>query len=90
VKRTTARNCGKTLEKERGPKKKKSNLFGAILPTSQDEYGKVVLEQLHRCTVQQILDEEKLKHASLAQQNGFSPAFLHKMLKCPAKPNTCC
>jgi hypothetical protein len=38
------------------------------------------LEQLHQCNVQQILDEEKSKHASLAQQNGFGPAFLHRML----------
>jgi hypothetical protein len=39
------------------------------------------------------LSEEKSKHASLAQQNGFSPAFLHTMLrlvKGTAKPNTCC
>jgi hypothetical protein len=27
------------------------------------------------------LDEEKSKHASLAQQNGLSPAFLHRMQK---------
>jgi hypothetical protein len=25
------------------------------------------------------LNEEKSKHASLALQNGFGPAFLHKM-----------
>jgi hypothetical protein len=25
------------------------------------------------------LDEEKSKHAGLAQQNGFGPAFLHMM-----------
>jgi len=39
------------------------------------------------------LSEEKSKHASLAQQNGFGPAFLHRMLrlvKGTAKPNTCC
>jgi hypothetical protein len=37
------------------------------------------------------LDEEKSKHAGLAQQNGFGPAFLHRMLKLAegtAKPNT--
>jgi hypothetical protein len=27
------------------------------------------------------LNEEKSKHASLAQQNGFGPAFLHTLLK---------
>jgi hypothetical protein len=26
------------------------------------------------------LDEEKLKHAGLAQQNGFGPAFKHTLL----------
>jgi hypothetical protein len=26
------------------------------------------------------LDEEKSKHAGLAQQNGFGPAFLHSLL----------
>jgi hypothetical protein len=49
------------------------------------------LEQLHQCTLQQILDNEKSKHAGLAQQNGFGPAFLHRMLKLAegtAKPNT--
>jgi hypothetical protein len=38
------------------------------------------------------LDEEKPKHAGLAQQNGFVPAFLHRMLRLPkgtAKLNTC-
>jgi hypothetical protein len=38
------------------------------------------------------LDEEKLKHARLAQQNGFGPAFLHsflRLVKGTAKPNTC-
>jgi hypothetical protein len=38
------------------------------------------------------LDEEKPKHAGLAQQNGFIPAFLHRMLRLPkgaAKLNTC-
>jgi hypothetical protein len=33
------------------------------------------LEQLHRCTVQQIWHEEMSKHVSSAQQNGFVPAF---------------
>jgi hypothetical protein len=33
------------------------------------------------CTVQQILHEEKSKHAGLAQRNGFGPAFLHRMLR---------
>jgi hypothetical protein len=32
------------------------------------------------------LDEEKSEHASLAQQNGFGAAILHK--KGIAKPNT--
>jgi hypothetical protein len=27
------------------------------------------------------LSEEKSKHASLAQQNGFGPAFLHRTLR---------
>jgi hypothetical protein len=27
------------------------------------------------------LDEEKSKHGSLAQQNGFDPAFLHSLLR---------
>jgi hypothetical protein len=52
-----------------------------------------LLEQLHQCNVQQILDEEKSKHASLAQQNGFGPAFLHRMLrlaKGTAEPSTYC
>jgi hypothetical protein len=37
------------------------------------------------------LDEEKTKHAGLAQQNGFGPAFLHRMLrlaKYTAMPST--
>jgi len=41
------------------------------------------------------LDEKKSKHVSLAQQNGFGPAFLHSLFaevgKGVAKPNnTCC
>ncbi len=39
------------------------------------------------------LDKEKLKHASLAQQNGFGPTFLHSLLRLvegTAKPITCC
>ncbi len=32
------------------------------------------------CTVQQVLDEEKSKHASLAQQNGFGPTFWQRKL----------
>jgi hypothetical protein len=38
------------------------------------------------------LDEEKSKHAGLAQQYGFGPAFLHSLLrlvKGTTKPNTC-
>ncbi len=38
------------------------------------------------------LVEEKSKHASLAQQNGFGPAFFHRMLrlvKGTSEPNTC-
>ncbi len=27
------------------------------------------------------MDEEKSKHASLAQQNGFGPTFLHTLLR---------
>jgi hypothetical protein len=27
------------------------------------------------------LDEEKLKHASLAQENGFAPVHLHNLLR---------
>jgi hypothetical protein len=27
------------------------------------------------------LDEEKLKHAGLAQQNGFGPTVLHSLLR---------
>jgi hypothetical protein len=27
------------------------------------------------------LDEEKAKHAGFAQQNGFGPAILHRMLR---------
>jgi hypothetical protein len=39
------------------------------------------------------LDEEKSKYASLAQQNGFGPAFLHMMprlVEGTAKLETCC
>ncbi len=39
------------------------------------------------------LDDEKSKHAGLAQQNGFGPAFLHSLLglvKGIAKPNIYC
>jgi hypothetical protein len=40
------------------------------------------------------LDEGNLsKHASLGEQNGFGPAFLHSLLKLvkgTAKPNTYC
>jgi hypothetical protein len=39
------------------------------------------------------LDEEKSKHAGLAQQNGFGPAFWHNLLrleKSTAKLNTSC
>jgi hypothetical protein len=39
------------------------------------------------------LDEEKSKHASLAQQNGFGPAFtkmLVRFAKGTTKPNTQC
>jgi hypothetical protein len=38
------------------------------------------------------LDEENPKHAGLAQQNGFGPAFVNSVLtlvKHTAKPNTC-
>jgi hypothetical protein len=43
--------------------------------------------------IQQILDEEKSKHAGLTKQNGFGPAFCCKILrlaKGTAKPNTSC
>jgi hypothetical protein len=36
------------------------------------------------------LDDEKSKHAYLAQQNGFGPAFQHNLLRvvtCTAKQN---
>jgi hypothetical protein len=42
--------------------------------------------------VQQVLDEEKSKHASLAQQNGFGPTFWQRKLmpkQGTLKPNTC-
>ncbi len=38
------------------------------------------------------MDEEKLKHISLAHQNGFGTTFLHNLLrlvKGTTKPNTC-
>jgi hypothetical protein len=31
--------------------------------------------------IKRKLDEEKLKHAGLAQQNGFGTAFFHRMLR---------
>jgi hypothetical protein len=43
------------------------------------------------------LDEQKSKHVSLAQQNGFGPAFLLQfaqeagwLAQGTAEPNTCC
>jgi hypothetical protein len=33
------------------------------------------------CPAQEILDEEKAKHADLAQQNGYGPTFFHRMLR---------
>jgi hypothetical protein len=39
------------------------------------------------------LNEEKFKYAGLAQQYGFGPAFLLRILrleKGTAEPNTCC
>jgi hypothetical protein len=39
------------------------------------------------------LNEEKSKHAGLAAQNGFGPAFLHSLLRLvtgTVEPNTCC
>lgn len=47
----------------------------------------------HPCTVQQILDEEKSKHACLSQKNGFGLTFWHRMLrqaKGTVQPSTCC
>jgi hypothetical protein len=38
-------------------------------------------EQLHLCTLHQILGEEKSKHASLTSQIGFASAFLHMILR---------
>jgi hypothetical protein len=43
--------------------------------------------------LQRKLDEEESKHDGLAQQNGFDPAFSHKVkrpAKGTAKPTTCC
>jgi hypothetical protein len=39
-----------------------------------------------------ILEEEKSKHVGLAQQNGFGPAFFHRLrlVKGIAEHNTCC
>ncbi len=51
------------------------------------------IQQLHLWIVQQILDEEKSKHAGLAQQSSFCPAFLLRILRLAkgiAKPNTYC
>ncbi len=36
---------------------------------------------LRMCPSERKLDEEKSKHAGLAQQNGFGPAFFHRMLR---------
>jgi len=36
---------------------------------------------LRMCPSKRKLDEEKLKHAGLAQQNGFGPAFFQRMLR---------
>jgi hypothetical protein len=33
------------------------------------------------CPAKQILDQEKAKYAGLAQQNGYGPAFFHRMLR---------
>jgi rubrerythrin len=38
-------------------------------------------EQLHWSMVQQILDEEKSKHASSAQQNDIDPSLFHTILR---------
>jgi hypothetical protein len=48
------------------------------------------LEQPHQCNLQQILDDEKSKHDGLVQQNGFGPAFLLRLAKGTAEPNTYC
>jgi hypothetical protein len=43
-------------------------------------------------TLQIKIGEEKSKHSSLAQHNGFGPIFLQSLLrlvKGAAKPNTC-
>ncbi len=37
-------------------------------------------KQLHPCTEQQNLDEEKSKHFGLVQQNDFNPTFLLMMM----------
>jgi hypothetical protein len=39
------------------------------------------------------MDEEKSKHAGLAQQDGYEPAFLHsliRLVKGTATTNSCC
>jgi hypothetical protein len=49
--------------------KKKTWIF------EDDEIAESVLN-MSPCKLK--LDEEKSKHAALAQQNGFGPTFLHK------------
>ncbi len=47
------------------------------------------MEQFHRCSVcdpQIKLDEEKSKHAGLAQQNGFGPEFLEDCGEASERP----
>jgi len=43
-------------------------------------YSQSFRAQGHHSTPHQILDEEKSKHAGLAQRNHINPAFLHRML----------
>ncbi len=50
----------------------KDSTFLLVSLTSKSRY----FEQLHKCALYttKILDEEKSKHAGLAQQNGFWPS----------------
>jgi hypothetical protein len=64
------------------------------LPTLfQQQHVRVAPLVLSMWPCKRKLNEEKSKHAGLAQHNGFGPAFLHRMLrlvKGTTKPNTCC
>ncbi len=66
----------------------------SLLCTSYSSKNHQQIEQPHWCTVQQIWDEEKSKHAGLAQQNSLAQHFCTwccgSWQKGAAKPNTCC